>query len=85
MRKVSYSRTATKVLLRLPANTARLIRSKVEQYAAEPETLANNIKAMQGRSGYYRLRVGDWRVVFHETFEVVAVERVAPRGSAYSE
>ena len=69
----------------MPANTARLIRSKLDQYAADPESLANNVKAMQGAAGYYRLRVGDWRVIFTQTMEVVAVERIAPRGSAYGE
>lgn len=85
MRKVSYSRDAAKTLARMPANTARLIRSKLDQYAADPEGLANNVKAMQGAAGYYRLRVGDWRVIFTQTMEVVAVERIAPRGSAYGE
>jgi mRNA interferase RelE/StbE len=85
MRKVSYSRDAAKTLARIPANTARLIRGKVDQYAADPESLVNNVKAMQGQPGYHRLRVGDWRVIFRETLEVVAVERVAPRGSAYGE
>ena len=85
MRDVTYSRDASKVLLRMPTNTARLIRGKIEQYAAEPLSLANNVKALQGRPGYYRLRVGDWRVIFSETMQVVAVERIAPRGSAYSQ
>ena len=85
MRKVRYSRQATKMLQRMPADTAWLIRGKMEQYAAEPESLANNVKAMQGRPGYHRLRVGDWRVIFAETMEIVDVERVAPRGGAYGE
>lgn len=85
MRKVSYSRDASKTLRRIPANTARLIRGKIEQYAAEPESLANNVKAMPGHPGYYRLRVGDWRVIFTETMEIVAVERIAPRGGAYGD
>ncbi len=67
----------------MPANTARLIRAKVEQYAADAASLANNIKAMQGMAGYYRLRVGDWRVIFSETGEIVAVIKIAPRGGAY--
>lgn len=82
---MTYSRDAAKTLARMPANTARLIRGKIDQYAEDPESLANNVKALQGLGGYYRLRVGGWRVIFRETLEVVAVERVAPRGSAYAE
>ena len=85
MRRVSYSRDATRTLDRIPANTARLIRGKIEQYAEAPESLANNVKALNGRPGYSRLRIGDWRVIFSETRVVVSVERVAPRGSAYGQ
>ena len=67
----------------MPANTAKLIRSKVEQYAKDPASLANNIKALTGEAGVYRLRVGDWRVLFTESREVIAIVRIAPRGSAY--
>jgi len=40
---------------------------------------------MQGQPGYYRLRVGDWRVIFFEDMQVIAVERIAPRGGAYQD
>ena len=55
----------------------------LEQLAARPETLANNVKALKGPGGLKRLRVGDWRVIFTETLVVIAVERIASRGSAY--
>lgn len=83
MKKVAYSKDAIKTLSRMPANMARQIRSKIEQYASAPKSLANNIKALKGAEGYYRLRVGDWRVIFSETGEVVAVIRIGPRGGAY--
>ncbi|MDH7793900.1 hypothetical protein [Ochrobactrum sp. AN78] len=57
MKKISYSREATKTLIKIPANTAKLIRSKIEQYAAEPSSLANNVKVLKGGEGVYRLRV----------------------------
>ena len=68
---------------KVAANTAAIIRGKIEQYADAPESLANNVKALKGMLGTRRLRVGDWRVVFTETFEVVAIEKIAPRGGAY--
>ena len=55
----------------------------MEQYAAAPSYLANNVKALSGQPGFLRLRVGDWRVIFREDGAVIAVVRVAPRGSAY--
>ncbi|RDJ21795.1 type II toxin-antitoxin system RelE/ParE family toxin [Bosea caraganae] len=83
MKRITYSRDAIKTLQRIPANIAATIRAKVEQYAAEPSSLANNVKALKGEPGYYRLRVGDWRVVFSEDGQVILIVRVAPRGSAY--
>jgi mRNA interferase RelE/StbE len=83
MKKIAYSRDALKTLSRMPSNTASLIRSKIEQYAAEPASLANNVKALKGNPGVFRLRVGDWRIVFSETGEVISIIKVAPRGSAY--
>jgi mRNA interferase RelE/StbE len=68
---------------RIPANTARLIRAKVAQYAADPRSLANNVKALKGDGQFLRMRVGDWRVVFRATELTVDVVDVGPRGSIY--
>jgi mRNA interferase RelE/StbE len=83
MKRVTYSRDALRVLARIPANTARLIRAKIDQYAADPTSLANNVKALKGEPGYYWLRVGDWRILFREDGVVLSVTRIAPRGGAY--
>lgn len=83
MKQITYSREATKTLIKMPANTAKLIRSKIEQYAADPAGLANNVKALKGGEGVFRLRVGDWRVLFTDEGEVIAIVRIAPRGSVY--
>ncbi len=83
MKSVVYSRDALKTLSRMPTNLARQVRSKIEQYASDPKSLANNIKALKGAEGYLRLRVGDWRVIFSEAGEVIAIVRIAPRSGAY--
>lgn len=83
MKAVSYSREALKSLRRMPANVATTIRAKMLQYAANPTVLANNVTALKGEAGMLRLRVGDWRVLFSEDGTVIAVIRIAPRGSAY--
>ncbi len=82
MRQVIYSAQARWKLARISRNEARRIRSKIEQYAANPTSLANNVKKLQGLD-YYRLRVGDWRVIFREDGLVVDVVRIAARGEAY--
>jgi mRNA interferase RelE/StbE len=83
MKAVTYSREAAKTLRRIPANTRQVLVGKIEQYAAQPESLANNVKALKGSPGHLRLRVGNWRIIFREDSAVVAVMKVAPRGGAY--
>lgn len=81
MNPVSYSRSALKTLRKMPRDTAERIMGKVDQYAADPASQANNVKALQGREGI-RLRVGDWRVIMRDG-EVLAVLEIGPRGSIY--
>ena len=83
MKEITYSRAALKSLMRMPANVSRNIRAKIAQYAADPASLANNVSALKGEPGHFRLRVGDWRVVFSEDGTVIAIIRIAPRGSVY--
>jgi mRNA interferase RelE/StbE len=66
-------------------NTAQLIRNKIRQYATDPASLANNVKKLQGREDEYRLRVGDWRVIFTQDGVILNVLKVRRRGSAYEE
>jgi mRNA interferase RelE/StbE len=68
----------------LPANVSALIRSKLDLLAQDPYAPNNNAKKLQGRDGY-RLRIGDWRVIYelHDKTIVLYVVTIAPRGGAY--
>ena len=43
-----------------------------------------SLKKLEGEP-YYRLRVGNWRVIFDRQDEVkiIAIEKIKPRGDAY--
>lgn len=82
MRQITYTRSALKVLRRMPANVSRLIVAKIDQYAADPTSLANNVTELKGRTGL-RLRVSNWRIIMNDDGEVLAVLEVGPRGSIY--
>jgi len=71
-------------LLRMPRSTAKLIREKLEMIAADPYADHPNAKKLQGREGY-RLRVGDWRVIYKIQSEqlLIMVLKVASRGEVY--
>lgn len=67
-----------------PQDRTRIVQ-KINQYASDPATLANNVKHLQG-SDLYRLRVGDFRVLFtvdEGTVTVMLVHRVRHRREAY--
>jgi len=43
-----------------------------------------DIKKLKGHTELYRLRVGDWRIVFsYPDSETVLIEKIAPRGEIY--
>ena len=84
MYKITYTTRAAKTLLKMPRDIARLIREKMGQVAVDPFVLISNAKKIQGRSGY-RLRVGDWRVIYEINKDqvLVVVMKIAPRGEVY--
>lgn len=83
MHTIRYTADALKTLRRIPRNTAELIREKVQEVANDP-TAARNVKKLKGRDGY-RLRVGDWRVVYdiEAGVLVLIVIEIGPRGGIY--
>jgi mRNA interferase RelE/StbE len=81
-KKISYSKDALRTLRKIPRNEATRIMAKIEQYAADPASLGNNVKALVGLS-LIRLRVADWRVLMDNKGVVLIVIKIGPRGSVY--
>lgn len=83
MYTIRHTAAALKALRRMPRNIAELIRQKLREVAADPAT-ARNVKRLKGRDGY-RLRVGDWRVIFtiaNGELVLIVIE-IGPRGDIY--
>ena len=80
---VEFSHDAVKALLRMPRDQALRIRTQIHRLARDPRA-SPNVKKLTEHPGY-RLRVGDWRVVYVLIQErlVIRVIRIASRGSAY--
>lgn len=83
MHSIRYTPAALRTLRRIPRNTADLIRRKVQEVAEDPAA-ARNVKALKGRNGF-RLRVGDWRVIYEvdNGVLVLIVIEIGPRGGIY--
>ena len=82
MLKITYRKQALKALRRMGQREARLVRSKIQAYATNPSDMAANVKKMQGVDAY-RLRVGNWRVIFNSDGVVLDVIKIGPRGQVY--
>lgn len=82
--KVAFTKDAAKTLQKIHRDTAKQIQSKIEQVADDPYAPHPNVTKLQNREGY-RLRVGDWRVIYEIQQEqvVVLVLKIGWRGEVY--
>jgi len=86
MYKVKFTKEAFKELKSLDKPVQKLIIEKIEILSKNPEILKNNIKNLTGKyKGLKRLRVGKYRVIFHQKKQemIIIIIRVAKRGEAY--
>ncbi|MCI8800173.1 MAG: type II toxin-antitoxin system RelE/ParE family toxin [Lachnospiraceae bacterium] len=76
--EIKYSKQAEKFLKKQDINTRERIRSAIHNLPA------GDVKRLQGRTGY-RLRVGNYRVIFDNDGHVLYIERIDNRGQIYKE
>ena len=75
-----YSKQAKKRIEGMDTATKQRIRKAISKI---PE---GDIKPLRGYPGLFRLRVGDWRIVFsYIDKETVLIERISPRRNIYDE
>ncbi len=81
--EVILSRTAEKVLGRLPRNLLRRIDEAIEALATDPRP--PGCRKLTGYDNFYRIRVGDWRISYaiEKDDLIILVIEIAPRGNAY--
>ena len=72
-----FSKSSKKALERLDTFTKQRIRKGIYKL---PD---GDVKRLQGFTNLYRLRIGDWRIIFTMTSTEIYIEDVLPRGSAY--
>ena len=84
MYQIRYRSSATKMLQRMPNNIAKTVVGKINQLAQNPYAPNNNITRLTGEPGY-RLRVGDWRVLYeiHDETLVIEILKIGTRGGVY--
>ena len=76
--EIRYAKAAVKVINGMDRPTKQRIRNAVERLPK------GDVKPLSGSVRLYRLRVGDWRIVFsYPDGNTVLIEKLAPRGEIY--
>jgi mRNA interferase RelE/StbE len=84
MYRLKYRRQARSYLARLPLKTKTAIVSKLYELAVNPDNPALNVEILKGREGF-RLRVGQYRVIYTRQDDLLIVEvvKIRSRGDIY--
>ena len=80
--KIEYDSKAVKQLQKLNKHEASKILDGIEAYASDP--IKTKIKKLKTPfDGAYRLRIGDYRVVFYEEEGLMLISKIAHRKQVY--
>ena len=80
--KISYTPSARKDMRKIPQKMAYRIAAAIEKLAGDPGRRDLDTKKLVNREGF-RLRVGDWRVIYTEDGFILSILHVKSRGSVY--
>ncbi len=77
---------AVKDLKRIDRPFQKIIKEKLSILAENPKVLKNNITALKGEDDLFRLRVGNYRVIFSKEDKelIILIIRVGHRKDIYS-
>jgi mRNA interferase RelE/StbE len=83
--KVEILRSALKQLKKFPTELQERIKIKIDDLATEPRP--NGVKKLKGKENAYRIRVGDYRVIYDifDDILVVNVVEVGHRKNIYKD
>ncbi|MBK8906982.1 MAG: type II toxin-antitoxin system RelE/ParE family toxin [Rhodospirillales bacterium] len=81
---ITYRKPAAKILRRMQPKRAQMIRDDLALFAADPKRTDVDVVDLTNRPGF-RLRSGDWRVIFELTEDRLVVLRISPRGQVYKD
>jgi mRNA interferase RelE/StbE len=84
MYRIIIHSQAKKKLLSLPPVPRTKIAEQIHKLGKNPNDERLDIKPMNGSSAF-RLRVGDWRVIFSKNVQlkIIGIEKIGARGDVY--
>ena len=78
--RIRYAATVVKELGKMSPDVRQRVVSRINRLA---NGLAGDVKRLTNFSPEYRLRVGDWRVLFNIDGDMISIEQVSHRSDAY--
>jgi len=75
---INYSKRAAKAIEKIPNPIKRNIKEAIEKLPS------GDIKKLKGYRNAYRLRVGDYRILY-DIDDAICITDVLPRGAAYKD
>ncbi len=83
--KIEFSNGARKQFRKLPPDLQKRIQAKINELAIHPRP--NRVKKLQGDDNSYRIRVGDYRVVYEikDDILLVIIIRIKHRSEVYKD
>ena len=81
---VYIEKQAKRALRYMSKSEGSRITEKIVLLGENPNNATLDIKKIQGEP-YFRLRVGDWRIIFNrkDAIKVISIEKIKSRGDAY--
>ncbi len=76
--EIKYSKQAEKFLKKQDPDTRNRIRNAIHNLPA------GDVKKLQGKNGY-RLRIGNYRIIFDKNGNIIYIVRIHNRGQIYKE
>ncbi|MGF1676617.1 MAG: type II toxin-antitoxin system RelE/ParE family toxin [Richelia sp. RM2_1_2] len=80
---IQFSKSASKQIKKLSSEVQERIQTKIDNLAIEPRP--DGVKKLKGRENAYRIRVGDYRIIYDIFDEVllITVVEVGHRSNIY--
>lgn len=72
--EIELTKSARKEYLKLPKDIRTRIFDKLQELAYNPSDSHLDIKPIKGSHGYYRLRVGNYRIVYFLINSILVIE-----------
>jgi len=83
MFKISYSNQADKFLKKAEKITAKRLLEKIEKLQKEP--IIHDTKAIEGSKNLFRVRVGDYRILYEIDYKekIIGIVKIDKRENVY--